>query len=108
LMRALGSVDVPGHDITVTADNFREVIYDFRAVGIERDEAGREAHKAFLAALYPEIFYKLQNLRENASQDQLIEVLYDINRALREKHILLYFVDDQLNAFANSMGWTGR
>lgn len=108
LMRALGSIDVPGYDITVTADNFREVIYDFRTVGIERDEAGREAHKAFLAALYPEIFYKLETLRENAGQEQLIEVLYAVNRALREKHILLYFVDQQLNDFADSMGWTGR
>ncbi len=98
LLEALDTVFVPGYDEFVTGANFRDVIYRIRAEG-----QGELEHKQFLAALYAQILFDWQNLE----QDKKSAVLGAQLRALREKHIMLYFRDEDLNAALTTLGWSG-
>jgi hypothetical protein len=99
LLQGLGQVVVPEYNEVVTADNFRDVIYRIRAEG-----EGELAHKRFLAALYSEILSAWQS----ADQKVNIEVRGALLRALQEKHIMIYFTDDNLNQAIDVLGWSGR
>ncbi|MCZ7546958.1 MAG: hypothetical protein M5R40_27095 [Anaerolineae bacterium] len=79
-------------------NNFRDVIYEVRAEG-----EGDLPHKRFLADLYRQILADWENIDRERSADLLGAVI----RALQEKHIMLYFTDDQLNEAVNSLGWSG-
>lgn len=98
MLEGLGTVDVPGFEEEVDSANFREVIYDIRAT-----EAG-EAHKQFLAALYREVLAAWQSTDPSRKSDVLGAQL----RALREKHMMLYFTDDNLNQALDILGWSGQ
>lgn len=100
LLAVLGDVTVPSYDVTVNAQNFRQVIYDIRAFG-----QGSEPHKRFLVALYQEIFSQWQNASINTAQNT--EILGALLQALKEKHIMLYFNDEQLNQAVDLLGWSG-
>ncbi|MHB8752975.1 MAG: DUF4012 domain-containing protein, partial [Aggregatilineales bacterium] len=97
LLGAIGSVTVPGYGDTVTAENFRQVIYKIREGG------GDAPHKAFLAALYKQILSDWQTL----AQDKSSKLFGAILKALQEKHVMLYFKDDKLNQAVNVLGWSG-
>src|SRR5262249_35036351 len=94
-------VTVPGYENTpVTADNFRQVIYDIRDFG-----GGDDPHKKFLAALYQQIFTEWENVSADSTKDAaLLGVLL---QALQEKHIMLYFSDPELEQAVNLTGWSG-
>ena len=87
----------PEFDTIVNAENFRDSIYSVRAAGEGL------AHKRFLADMYGQVIIAWQN--------STIEQRADINRAvlqsLREKHLLLYFVDPELQSFASALEWAG-
>ena len=100
LLGALGSVTVPGYDQTVSADNFRQVIYDIRSSGEDNSP-----HKRFLAALYQQIFRQWQTLsRDTATGRALFSATL---RALQEKHLMLYFTDPRLSRLVGRQGWDG-
>ena len=98
LLEALVTVFVPGYDEVVNSTNFRDVIYRIRAEG-----QGEQEHKQFLAALYAQILFDWQNL----DPEKKSAVLGAQLRALREKHIMLYFRDDDLNAALSTLEWSG-
>jgi hypothetical protein len=98
ILEALGSVTVPEYNETISASNFREAIYQIRAEG-----TGDIPHKRFLAALYRQILTDWQNADPQQSADMRQVIL----RALREKHIMVYFTDDRLNQAADALGWSG-
>ncbi|MFN8565072.1 MAG: DUF4012 domain-containing protein [Anaerolineae bacterium] len=100
LLSIIGTVSVPEYNVTVNADNFREVIYDIRAYG-----EGEDPHKRFLAALYKEIFAEWQSASLDSSKNELL--LSALLRALQEKHIMLYFDNEQLNDAVRVLGWSG-
>ncbi|NDJ75629.1 MAG: DUF4012 domain-containing protein [Chloroflexi bacterium] len=95
LLEGLGSVTVTGsYEATVTPATFREVVYDFRAEG---------EHKAFLATLYRQIIADWQV----ADQGVSAEMRQSILQALQEKHIMVYFKDEELAEAFDTLGWSG-
>lgn len=98
LLEGIGGVIVPGYDLIVTGDNFREVIYTLRA-----SNAPGDPYKEFLATLYRRIIGDWQTLAQTRSQPML-EALF---RALQEKHVMLYFSDPALDEVVSLLGWSG-
>jgi hypothetical protein len=100
ILESLGSVVVPGFDQAVNAENFRDLVYGIRSTG-----EGIE-HKTYIAALYQQIFDDWQTAsRDPKTSTQILGKLLE---ALQQKHIMLYFVDDNLNSALQSLGWAGR
>jgi hypothetical protein len=101
LLEALNVVRVPGYDTAVTAENFREVVYDIRATG-----EGDTPHKQFVAAVYEAIFTGWQTLNRDA--DINAALLGALLQSLLEKHIMIYSVYPEINNMVDSLGWSGR
>ena len=99
ILNALGSVTVPGYNVTVNSTNFRNVIYDIRASG-----AGDAPHKRFLAALYKQIFDDWQSADDVETNGALLGALL---QSLQEEHIMLHFSDAALNESIEQIGWSG-
>ena len=101
VMSALGQVIVPGYEIAVTSENFREVVYNIRTVG-----EGEVPHKRFLAALYQQIF----NDWQLASADPTLSTLLmgEVLESLQQKHMMLYFADESMNNALDALNWSGR
>lgn len=97
ILEALGSVYVEEYDEEITIDNFRDVIYRIRT------ESNSPEHKAFVAAIYRQMLEDWQNVDPSRKADVLGAQL----RGLREKHILLYFADSDINAALDTLGWSG-
>lgn len=107
VLGALGSVGVDrtinGQTdlVTITPDNFREVVYNVRAFG-----DGLRPHKAFVADVYETIFSDWQRISRSAdTSQQLLGILVE---SLLQKHIMLYFDDPEINAVLNILGWSGQ
>ncbi|MCC6804280.1 MAG: DUF4012 domain-containing protein [Anaerolineae bacterium] len=100
LLGVIGPITIPEYNIEVDASNFRSVIYDIRAYG-----GGDLPHKRFLVALYQEIFKEWQGATLDSTQNA--QLLGALLQALQEKHIMLYFEDEQLNNAINLLGWSG-
>ncbi len=100
LMQGLESVTVPGYDVTVTPENFREVVYEIRAEG-----EGELPHKQFIAALYKQILDDWQN-----TEADTVAMRRAVFRALQEKHVMVYFTGEQmqLNRALEQVGWAGN
>jgi hypothetical protein len=100
LLEGLESVTVPGYDVPVTPENFREVVYEIRASG-----DGDRPHKEFLATLYKQILTDWQ-----APETDSVAMRRAMFRALQEKHIMIYFTGDRanFNAALDELGWSGQ
>ncbi|MBE2271531.1 MAG: DUF4012 domain-containing protein, partial [Anaerolinea sp.] len=98
ILSALGSVRVPGYTQAVTTGNFRDVVYTIRA------EEGE--HKAFLAAMYTQIFSDWQDSIVDPEINQ--RMLGVVLQALQEKHIMLFFNNESLNTTVQTLGWAGN
>lgn len=101
ILEALGQVIVPEYNVVVDSENFRDVVYDIRAFG-----EGDTPHKEFLAALYRQIFADWQAVTADPQKSSAI--LNVLLRALQEKHIMLYLVDENVNAAVKLLGWSGE
>lgn len=101
LLAALQTVVVPGYDDVVTAENFREMIYNIRESG-----AGDTPHKQFLAALYQQIFHQWQSAGDDPQTSS--RLLGEVLEALQQKHIMFYFADDNMNQAMKLLGWSGE
>ncbi len=99
ILQGFGSITVPGYNQVVTPANFREVVYQIRA----SDEPDAP-HKRFLAAFYKELFKQWQSV----SPENSTAVFNAVFRALREKHIMLYFTESKLNDAIDLLGWSGK
>lgn len=100
ILSAIGEVTVPEYNVSVTKDNFREVVYDIRAYG-----SGELAHKQFVAALYRQIFSDWQTLSRDPARSAAL--LGATIQALQEKHLMLYVRDAELNRAVQLLGWAG-
>jgi hypothetical protein len=99
IMRGLEPVTVLDYGETVTADNFREVIYKIRTGG-----AGEQEHKKFLAALY----YQILTNWQSADSVESAALRRAVFQALQEKHIMVYFTNDDLNLAMDTLHWSGK
>lgn len=98
LLDVLGEVFIPESEVTVTAENFRDVVYDIRAGGQSVD-----AHKEFLGDVYRAI----QSDWSNLPSDELPRLIEALLSALEQKHIMLYFDDANAQAVVDTLGWGG-
>lgn len=100
ILEALQRVVVPGYEEVVTPENFRQIVYGIRELGL-----GDAAHKEFIAAVYQQIFKDWQT----ASSDAEIStrLLGEMLEAVQKKHIMVYLADEQINQAAGSLGWSG-
>ena len=96
ILRALGEVYVPEYDTVVTADNFRDVIYKIRA-------QGDNEHKRFLTTVYQTIFDDWRNIEQKDSS----AILQALLEALTQRHIMIYFTNDDANKAFDLLGWSG-
>lgn len=101
VMNILGRVRVPGYDVVITPQNFREVVYDIRAFG-----EGELPHKRFVADVYRQIFSDWQTVSEQAQKNA--DLLGVALEALQQKHIMIYFPDERLSQAMDLLGWSGR
>lgn len=99
ILKGLGSVTVEDYGIEVSSDNFREKIYAIRA-----NHSDDLNHKQFLAALYRQILKDWQS----ADQDAMIELRGSLLQALQEKHVMIYFTDQNLDTALDVLGWSGQ
>lgn len=98
LIRALGPISVPEYGASVDATNFRQVAYEIRANADPQLD-----HKQFVAALYKQMILAWQN----ADAVQKSNINKALLQALREKHIMLYFADEELQQSIEELGWGG-
>lgn len=99
-LRLTGPVSVPGYETVVSADNFFEVVQ--REVTYEYDrELNRP--KQFLADLTPLLLRRLFE----ADGEEALRMLGGLTKSLAQKDLLVYFRDEQVQAKASEMGWTG-
>lgn len=99
MLDALGEVSVEGYDTVVTTENFRELVYNIRAFG-----QGETPHKQFVASIYRSIFQEWSEI----DQERTPELLGALIEGFRQKHIMFYFEDNELNLAIDTLGWSGR
>ena len=98
LLKGLGGITVEQYGVDVSGENFREKIYEIRA-----DHSDDINHKQFLAALYRQIFQDWQSVDSMTAIDMRGAAL----QALQEKHIMIYFTNQELNRAMDVLGWLG-
>ncbi|MFC1701045.1 DUF4012 domain-containing protein [Patescibacteria group bacterium] len=101
LLRLTGSIDMPEYEITLTADNFVELVQQKVEVDFDK-ELNRP--KKILADFTPKFVEKLNQL-SSQEQKQAAEIIIN---CLAEKHILFYFKDENLEDFIINEGWAGQ
>jgi len=100
LMKLVGAIDLPTHNISVNADNFIDVIQ--KKVEVDYDKTKNQP-KEVLADLAPVVLEKLFNDKNN-----LLPLLSLTNKNLAQKHIQFYFTDENLEKDIISQGWGGE
>ncbi|MFA6391926.1 MAG: DUF4012 domain-containing protein [Patescibacteria group bacterium] len=100
LLSLSGPIDLTAdYGVTVDAENFRTVVKQ-----IELEDSDTNKPKQIISDLTPLVFNKILEL-ERIDQLQILGVL---NTLLKEKHMMLYFNDDELQQSIIERGWAGE
>lgn len=97
-----GPIEMPEYGVTLNKDNFIENIQYEVEVDYDKKE---NRPKKILSDLAPIILDKLSQTRDPKAVLQTTDVLND---ALKEKHILLYFYNEELQKMVSELGWSGE
>jgi len=98
LLAAMGEVLVEDRAISVTAETFRDVVYDIRAFG-----EGVQPHKEFVADVYASIFEEWQSINQERTPDLLGALL----EGVQSRHVMIYFANPEINNTIGQIGWNG-
>lgn len=103
LMALAGPVELPEHDVVITADNFLPVLHQKIQIDYFREPVNRLINEpktiiADLVALMPERVERLPA--------RIVWKL--VERALREKNVMLYFNDSARQQLVEFRNWAGR
>jgi hypothetical protein len=98
MLGGLGDVQIEDYDTVVTQEDFRQVVYDIRAFG-----EGEVPHKEFVAAVYRAIFAEWRSLNQERTPDLLGAML----EGIQQRHIMIYFADEEINQAIAQLGWNG-
>lgn len=101
LLAVTGPINVPGYDVTVSAENFVEVTQAEVTYFYDKEE---NRPKQFLADLTPLLLNTLFTSEEVAGK---LEVVSALTGALEHKELLLYFRDEKAQAELKAAGWHG-
>jgi len=97
-----GPIEMPEYGVTLDRDNFIQNIQYEVEVDYDKEE---NRPKKILSDLAPMILDKLSQSRDAKTILSTTDVLND---ALKEKHILLYFYNAELQKMVSSLGWSGE
>lgn len=101
LLRITGPIEMPEYDTVITAENFVEnVMYE---VEVDYDKELNQPKK-IISDLAPILFNKIFN-SDKSNWKEIIDILLE---SLEEKHILLYFFDEDVQGFVAKKNWDGR
>ena len=104
LLTVSGPIELPEQNVTITSDNFFDVVQNKVEKDYWNDPINRAINepKSILKEIAPKIIKKIVD--EN-KYNQAIDL---VNRELKEKQILLYFYDDAKEKIARDNGWAGE
>lgn len=102
LLEITGPIEMPEYDVVVDTDNFIEKIqYE---VEVDYDKEANEPKK-ILADLAPKILDRIFNARSFADMARTADVLI---KNLREKHMLVYARNYEVEKKLSELGWSGE
>ena len=101
LMELTGPLAMPEYNLTLTAENFVELIQ--YQVEVDYDKELNQP-KRILADLAPKFIEALNQL-SSSKRKEALSIIFD---CLREKHILIYFKEPSLENLASQEGWSGE
>lgn len=97
-----GPIEMPEYGVTLTKDNFIENIQYEVEENYDKEE---NKPKKILSDLAPIMLDKLSQVKDAQS---LMNTLTLVGDALREKHILLYFSNEELQKIISELNWSGE
>ncbi|MDD5590025.1 MAG: DUF4012 domain-containing protein [Candidatus Portnoybacteria bacterium] len=101
LLEQTGPIDLPQYGVLLDADNFVELTQYKVELDYDKEE---NQPKKILSDFAPKFIEKIGG-RLKAGD---LEVLKIINECLKEKHVLFYFSDPELEEFVQKQGWGGE
>lgn len=102
LLAITGPIEMPDYDVTLTADNFVEKTQYEVEVDYDRQE---NKPKKILSDLAPLVLERIVNSKDMGVLVGAAKVLSD---GLKEKHILLYSENQELEKKIAEQGWSGE
>jgi len=114
LLEILGPIDMTQeYDVVITSDNFWETVQPIveEKTVLTTTEEGEviEEQNTEPKKIIGDMMNKLLNeLPERMTTEKLIKIMASIENNLQEKHVLLYFNDDEMQAQAEKNSWAGR
>jgi len=101
LLELTGPIDMPEYEVSLNAQNFVEITQYKVEVDYNKE---LNQPKKILTDFAPKFMEKIgQELKNNN-----LEILKIINQAFKEKHILVYFSEPELQEFVKKQGWAGE
>ncbi len=102
LLEVTGPIDMPEYGTTVDKNNFIEKTqYE---VEVDYDKELNKPKK-FIADLTPKILDEVFSTRDMGKMIKILEIL---NRSLKEKHLLLYSKNYNIQKLISAQGWSGK
>lgn len=99
IMRVIGDIELPERNLTITADNFADVVYG------EVQKAEKTSNpKAILSELNPILMNKIMSL----SRDDLNKLTPLLLEQVTKKNIILYTRSADLQKIISQMSWSGE
>jgi len=97
-----GPIDMPEYGVVVDEKNFREIVqYE---VEVDYDKEINQPKK-IIADLTPKILDRLLSVK---NPEKMLAVLNVLNSALKEKHILIYSKNFNIQKMISDQGWSGE
>ncbi|MEF3691668.1 MAG: DUF4012 domain-containing protein [Candidatus Moraniibacteriota bacterium] len=97
-----GPIEMPEYGVTLTKENFIQNIQYEVEVDYDKEE---NRPKKILSDLAPIILDRISQTKDAGTILATMDIL---NEALKEKHILLYFTNEELQSIISSLGWSGE
>ena len=102
MLFATGPIDMPEYGTTVDEENFREIVQYEAEVDYDKKQ---NRPKKFIADLTPKILDKLLNTKDPKMMLWALDIL---GSALKEKHILIYSKNYNIQKLVSDQGWSGE
>jgi hypothetical protein len=109
LLQATGPIEVQGYDRPVTSGNLQAMMMTYWE-GPQLTAPGKEGadwwlhRKDFAADLLSAL---VSHVQQNADLEVLLAMAQAIEKALQERHLLVYVDEDEARAFFQEMNWDG-
>ena len=102
MLSITGPIEMPEYDTTVDTENFIEETQ--KEVELEYDK-NENRPKKFIADLMPKVLDSLFNTKD---PQKILETLEILNSALKEKQILIYSKNFNVQKLVSKQGWSGE